>query len=91
MPDGKTGLIPLGTTVDGQTQVMKSLLANDSNGLLELAQKNLMFGVGQGTKVKIIDRSTGIRRVRIMDSLRKVDDDKVGLSGWVPMEWVTSN
>jgi hypothetical protein len=46
------------------------------------------FGVSKGSKVLVIDRNTFSRKVRIIEGVKSVDDDKVGQAGWIPFEWV---
>lgn len=70
--------------------VLKALMANDTFGLFQLASDNKAFGVSNGTKVLVVDSAAGIRKVRILQGVRSVDDDKVGMAGWVAMEWVVS-
>lgn len=81
-------IICLGSTKEGFDEVMTSLLANDFVGLLEIPGA---FCVSNGTKVQVIDSGYGVRRVRIMEGVRKVDEDKVLRSGWTAMEWVSKN
>lgn len=68
-------------------QVVKSSMANDTVGLLELAQVGV-FGVSNGTKVFVIDRAVGATKVRVTRGVRPIDDDKVNRAGWVASEWV---
>jgi len=73
---------------DSFDQLSKALLANDTLGVIELADKGKIFGASRGVKVIVTDRETFIREVRILEGVKEVDNDKVGLKGWVPMEWV---
>ncbi len=86
-----TQVIFFAVNKDSYDQLSKSLIAKDTYGILELAQKGIVFGVSNGTEIQVIDSDMFIRKVRIIKGVRPVDDDKVGLSGWVPAEWVVSN
>ena len=87
----KDQVILLAVEKSGSDELTKANMANDTYGLLDLAKKGAIFGVGNGTKIKVIETATFLRKVRIMEVSREVDNDKVGLAGWVPMEWVTAN
>ncbi|KKQ26941.1 MAG: hypothetical protein US42_C0018G0015 [Candidatus Magasanikbacteria bacterium GW2011_GWC2_37_14] len=80
--------ICLGTTTDDADKITKAMLANDFLGLLEIPGA---FCVSNGTKVKLIEKDFPLRRVRIVEGVNKIDSDKVGLSGWVPLEFVVTN
>lgn len=67
-------------------KLYKALTAKDTIGLLELADYGV-FGVSNGSKILVIDRAVGTTKVRIVEGVNPVDDDKVGMSGWVPSEW----
>lgn len=84
------GITFLATTPEAFDELMKTIRAKDTAGLLEMAAYGRAFGVTNGTKVKVIDSAIGRRRVRIMQGVKPIDSDKVGLAGWVPMEWVKS-
>ena len=91
MGSDPTQIVLLATTESSFDELSKTLMANDTIGVLELGSEGKVFGVTNGTKVLVIDRSFGKRKVRITEGVRAVDTDKVGLSGWVPMEWVVAN
>ncbi|MBI4226178.1 hypothetical protein HY612_03640 [Candidatus Roizmanbacteria bacterium] len=100
---GDQGYLRIPNTTDPETPIFlatdkkvfkelgKALLAKDMYGVLELAQQGTVFGVSNGTQVKVVDMDTFSRKVRIIKGVRPIDEDKVGLSGWAPVEWVTSN
>lgn len=79
--------ICLGKTTKDAEAIGKALLAKDFLGLLEIPGA---FCVGNGSKVQLIDKSFPYRRVRILAGVNDVDKDKVGLSGYLPAEWVVS-
>jgi hypothetical protein len=81
-------VIYLATDDKAFDDLTKVLLSKDEYGLLELAMQGKVFGVTNGTKVKVIDRAFARRKVRIIQGAKPIDADKVGLSGWVPIEWV---
>jgi hypothetical protein len=81
-------VIYLATDDKAFDELTKVLLSKDEYGLLELAMQGKVFGVTNGTKVKVIDRAFARRKVRIIQGAKPIDADKVGLSGWVPIEWV---
>lgn len=68
-------------------KVTKAMLANDTQGLLEIPSA---FGVSVGTKVKLLESGIGVRRVRILEVPEAIDQDKVGRAGWVAKEWVVN-
>ena len=78
-------VICLGSTKEEYEQVGKALYAKDYIGLLEIPGA---FCVGNGTKVQVVDSSFTLRRVRIVETYRDVDQDKLLMSGWVPVELV---
>ncbi len=80
-----TQVICLGTTKEEFDQIGKALSANDFAGIMEIPGA---FCLSNGTQVKVIDSDVGLRRVRIIKGIRKVDADKVLLSGWTAKEWV---
>lgn len=53
----------------------------------ELAAKGV-FGVSNGSRIRVLDTTFTLTRVRILEGIRPIDSDKVGLSGWLPYEWV---
>lgn len=69
-------------------QLIKALLANDTQGIIELVEQGKVFGVSNGTRVFVIDSGIGKRKVRILQGLRPVDQDKIGRTGWVVKEQV---
>jgi hypothetical protein len=71
-----------------ESKITKALIAGDFSGILEIPGA---FCVGNGSKVKLIEKDFPLRRVRIIQGVNQVDSDKVGLSGWLPYEWVTKN
>ncbi len=81
----KTQVICLGRTKDDADAISKSLLAKDYLGILEIPEA---FCVGNGTKILFLERSLLLSRVRILQGVNEVDQDKFGLSGWLPFEWV---
>lgn len=86
-----TQVIFLAEDKDSFNQLSKSLIAKDTYGIMELGQKGVVFGVSNGTEIQVIDSDVFIRKVRIIKGVRSVDNDKVGLSGWVPVEWAVAN
>lgn len=88
--DNPNQIVFLAVTPDAFDKLIKTILAKDSVGLLELAAEGNAFGVTNGAKVKVIDTAIGRREVRILEGVKPVDQDKIGLSGWVPYEWVKS-
>lgn len=83
-------VILLAINKDDYDEVLKTLMAKDYVGILDLSNQGKAFGVHNGSKVLVIDTAVGIRKVRIVKGVNPVDEDKVGLAGWVAMEWVKS-
>lgn len=79
--------ICIGTTKKDADAITKVLLAKDYFGLLNIPGA---FCVGNGSKIKLIEKDFPYRKVRILAGVKEVDKDKVGLSGYVPAEWVVS-
>lgn len=82
-----TSIVFLSTTEAGHEQLVKSLMAKDTQGVID---NPTVFGVSSGTKVLVIDSKFGIRKVRIIKGVRDVDQDKVGRTGWVVKEFVVN-
>jgi len=78
--------ICLGETIDDAKQISKALSAKDYLGLLEIPGA---FCVSNGTHALLIEKSFPWRKARITGTITKIDEDKFGMSGWLPMEWVT--
>ncbi len=78
-------VICLGSTKEEANQITKSLLAKDFLGILEIPGA---FCVGNGSRALLIEKSFPLRKVRITAGVNEVDSDKVGQSGWLPLEWV---
>ncbi len=89
--DDPSGIVFLATTPDALVELTKTIIAKDAVGLLQLSIEGIAFGVTNGTRIKVIDSEVGTRRVRIIQGVNPVDQDKVGRSGWVPREWVKPN
>ncbi len=85
--DDKEQVICLGKTKDDADAISKALIKKDFMGLLEIPGA---FGVGNGSRVLLIERDFPLRRVRILEGVNDVDKDKVGLSGWVTRELVVN-
>jgi len=81
-----TQKICLGKTIDDAKQISKALSAKDYLGLLEIPGA---FCVSNGTHALLIEKSFPWRKARITGTITKIDEDKFGMSGWLPMEWVT--
>jgi len=60
----------------------KASVAGDKAGVAELYLAGRIIDTPSGTRVKVIDRSTFKRKVRLMTGPR------AGQTGWVPHEWV---
>jgi hypothetical protein len=87
-------ILLLAPTPEIWDEIGKAFLAKDYYGLLiDLAPKGV-FGVSNGTKILIIDKQgivTPLYRVRILKGVRPIDEDKIGRSGWLPSEFISSN
>ena len=81
-----TQKICLGTSKDDADKISKALLAKDYLGLTEIPGA---FCVSNGTPALLIEKSFPLRKVRITGTISKIDGDKFGKSGWLPMEWIT--
>ncbi|HYE76032.1 MAG TPA: hypothetical protein VEF04_21985 [Blastocatellia bacterium] len=88
---GTSDVVFLATDEASFQILSKSIASGDTYGMIELAANGKGFGVGQDTKVLIIDSGVGKRKVRILSSSRKIDQDKIGLSGWTFAEAVVRN
>lgn len=79
--------ICVGTTKKDADDITKALLAKDYFGLLNIPGA---FCVGNGSKIKLIEKDFPYRKVRIVSGVKPVDSDKVGMAGYVPAEWVVN-
>lgn len=61
---------------------MKAFMAEDWQGIMELISSGRAFQVNNDTRVKVIDRNIGGRKVRILEG------EMHGKSGWISMEFV---
>lgn len=86
-----SGIVFIATTPEAFDEMTKALIAQDAYGMLQLAAEGKVFGVTNGTRVKVIDIGFTKKRVRILQGVTPVDQDKVGLAGWVPYEWAKPN
>jgi len=68
---------------NGLNQYMKSVVANDIDGMTEVFQ-NYGFFVSQNTQVLVIELKDNYSHVRI------IGGDHSGVSVWVPVEFVSS-
>jgi hypothetical protein len=79
--------ICLGRTTKDADSISQALVSQDYAGLLQIPGA---FCVGNGSKVKLIEKDFPYRKVRILAGVKPVDGDKVGMAGYVPAEWVVS-
>lgn len=79
-------VVMLGESKEDWEKISKALLAGDYVGILEIPGA---FGVGNGTKIQVVDTAVGLRKVRITETYRDIDKDKLLKSGWVAMEFVS--
>ena len=81
-----TQKICIGETKEAADEVSKSLIAKDYIGLLLIPG---VFCVSNGTPALLIEKDFPYRKVRVMGALNKVDEDKIGRAGWLPLEFVS--
>jgi len=74
--------VVLGVTEADLDAFTKASVAGDKAGVRELYLAGRIIDTPSNTRVKVIDRSTFRRKVRLMDGPR------AGRAGWVPYEWV---
>jgi len=67
---------------DSYDDYLNAMTAQDKYGIAELLTANKLFLVLNGTRVKVIDREMGIRKVRVLDG------EMEGRAGWTAMEFV---
>lgn len=60
----------------------KARVANDSEGITQLIIQGRILAVPKNTKVRVIDRETFTRKVRILEGEYK------GMAGWVAYEYI---
>ncbi len=80
-------MICLGPTKESYNQIMKSISAKDFLGVFEAGG----FCTGNGTKVQVIDVSFSMKKVRIMEGVREIDQNVLLRTGWVATEWVVKD
>ncbi len=73
----------IATTESNYKEITKIYLANDTMGIGDFLLSGKGFSVPNGTKVLVVDMSTGVRKVRILEG------DNIGKSGWIAYEWVS--
>lgn len=78
--DGKDILV--GIEKEDFDKIVKSSVAGDTYGIVEIVAQGKAFYVKDKTKVLIIDRDTFSRQVRILEG------DMTGKTGWVPYEFI---
>lgn len=83
--DDQTQVICLGETKEDFNEINKSLVAKDFMGIIN---NSGAFCVHNGSKVLVIDKDFPARKVRVLKGTKPVDQDKVGLAGYVNYEWV---
>lgn len=88
MNESPDSVVFIATTEESYDELMKTLSAHDTVGMLQLGMQNKAFGVTNGSKVLVIDRAFMKRKVRILEGVKQVDKDKIGLAGWIPEEWL---
>lgn len=73
---------PVARTEQALDEWVSAGVAKDKHGQAILLASNKVVGVKSGTKVLVIDRATGSRKIRV------VEGKEQGLSGWVLKEYV---
>lgn len=76
------GAIPVAVDEGSLSEATSAAVAGDQVAWTELISSHRIFLVTQGTRVLVIDRGFGTRRVRILDGPRQ------GMAGWVPADLV---
>lgn len=67
---------------EDEKQMIKSSIANDNQGLVEMVMNGRAFFLDGYTKILVIDRSTGSRQIRVLTG------SSTNRTGWVPMEFL---
>jgi len=75
--------VPLSVELENMSLLGRTLQASDLEGLAGMVDRGWVLIVVRGVEVKIIYESDGLAHVRILEG------SHIGLSGWVPMEWVS--
>jgi hypothetical protein len=77
-------LTPVAITETALDEFIKSKIANDKDGIVQMIVAGSIFTVNNGTKVLIIDYGDGMfkRKIRILEGAMK------GRAGYVPYEWI---
>jgi len=83
-------LILLATDKEYISDVSKALMSKDGYSIMEVVKDGKAFAVQNGTEIKVIDFTTGSRRVRIMNDTRAPEIDMSGKAGWVPFEFISA-
>lgn len=81
-----TQRICLGETKADADKAMKVIVSKNYVDLLGIPGA---FCVGNGSKAKLLEKGSPYDRVKILQDVDKTDKTNVGLSGWVPLEFVT--
>lgn len=81
-----TQRICLGETKADADQIMKVIISKNYVDLLGIPGA---FCMGNGSKAKLLEKGSPYDRVKILQDVDKTNKTNVGLSGWLPFEWVT--
>lgn len=81
---GDSSSVIAGTTRESFDEAIKLSRAKDTMGLVKMEMRRLIFTIPAGTRAKLIEKDTFVRRVRITQASSK----NFGDDGWVTMESV---
>ena len=79
---GEAEYVPVSRDESTYERIIKSIVAHDEIGFKEEFDKGNAFLVKARTKAKVIDRTIGSRKIRILEGDHKDE------AGWIAMEWV---
>ena len=78
----RSGAVAVATSESAATEFGKLAVANDTTGISQMVLAGQLFMAPQGTRVRVIERGFGRKRVRVLDG------ELAGRDGWVPSDWV---
>lgn len=78
----RTEQILVAISKEDEDQMIKSSIAKDNQGLVELVMNGKAFFIDGNTKVLVIDRSYGSRQIRVLTG------SSTNRTGWMPMEFL---
>lgn len=90
-PDPSKAIL-VAPTAEIAEEVVKMYIVNDVSigALRELTEKGV-FDVSNGAKVRVIDKTFTLTKIRILQGICLIDQNCIGRSGWIPKEFIVDH